>query len=151
MVFAAERNKSKASLWRESGTSACGTDQTKNSAENDVCCKGLSRHGLMPTRRGTPTPSIDEVCRIISGTVFPAFLSFLTFWIVSEIRRGLRPKSDAALVSLLDAVHLPLAANVVLELGDEREDAHHKPARARAGVDCRIIEHLEVNSFLGEL
>jgi len=28
-----------------------------------------------------------EVCPMISGTVFPTFLSFLTFWIISVTRR----------------------------------------------------------------
>jgi hypothetical protein len=48
-----------------------------------------------------------------------------------------------------DAVHLPLAANVILEFGNESEDAHDELAGARGCVDAWVIDHLEGYSLLG--
>jgi hypothetical protein len=38
-------------------------------------------------------------------------------------------------------------ANIVLELRDQREDAHDELACPRARVDCRIIDNLELNAL----
>ena len=72
---------------------------------------------------------------MISGTVLPAFLSFLTCWIVSETRRGLQPKRVLRSRAFLIRIHLPFATNVILELRDERQDAHDELAGTRACVD----------------
>jgi hypothetical protein len=49
-----------------------------------------------------------------------------TLYLLNDFWHELRlpPKSDSALMDLSNAVHLPLAANVILKLSDERQDAH---------------------------
>jgi hypothetical protein len=72
-----------------------------------------------------------EVCRIISGTVFPAFRNLLTFLMIRHEKR-LAPEPHAPILRLSDSVHLPFSADVVLELGDERIDPSTKVSEARS-------------------
>ena len=85
-----------------------------------------------------------KVCRIISGTVFPAFRNFLTFLMVAT-------EPHAPILRFGDSVHLPLSADVILELCDQRQDAHDELAGARTCVDWRTIQHLELNTLLAKL
>jgi len=48
---------------------------------------------------------------MISGTVFPAFRSFLTFLMVSGTTRGLASEPHASISRFGDTVHLTLAPN----------------------------------------
>jgi hypothetical protein len=52
---------------------------------------------------------------------------------------------------LLDAIHLPFTADVILKFRDKRQDTHHQLARARGGIDCRIVNNLERNALVGKL
>ena len=88
---------------------------------------------------------------MISGTVFPALRNFLTFRIVSATRRGLRPNLHTSISRFGDAIHLTFMADVVLEFGYQRQDAHNELAGARGRVDGWVVHHLEGNPLLGEL
>jgi hypothetical protein len=59
----------------------------------------------------------------------------------------LAPEPHAAILRLGNAVHLTLAPNVIFKLGDQRQDTHHQLARARACVDCRVIEETRIVPF----
>jgi hypothetical protein len=52
-----------------------------------------------------------------------------------------------SLLRLGDAIKLPLAPDVILELSDQRQDAHHELAGARRGVDAWIVDHLEIDAL----
>ena len=72
---------------------------------------------------------------MISGTVDPSARKALISAILLGVRSGLRPQSGTpALVRLLDAVHLAFAADVILELGYQRQNAHHQLAGAGGGA-----------------
>ena len=60
---------------------------------------------------------------------------------------GLNPEANASLLRLGDAIKLPLAPNVVLELGDKRQYAHQQLAGARGGVDAWIVDHFELDAL----
>jgi hypothetical protein len=62
--------------------------------------------------------------------------------LLSEL--GLNPEADAALLSFGDAIELPLAPYVVLELGGQRRYAHHQLASARGGW---VVDYIEVDAF----
>jgi hypothetical protein len=49
-------------------------------------------------------------------------------------------ETDPTVASVFDAIHLPFSANVVLELSNQRQDAHNKLAGTGAGVDRWVIE-----------
>ena len=63
---------------------------------------------------------------MISGTVSERRTWYLFHNLVGEL--GLDAEANAPLLRLGDTIELPLAPNVVLELGDERQDAHHQLA-----------------------
>jgi len=58
---------------------------------------------------------------------------------------------DTALLRPLDPVPLPLATDVVLELGDCTEDCEHQLASAGGGVDTALLEAAEGCPCCGEL
>src|SRR3990170_8098964 len=71
---------------------APGTKRTKLNPGREVRNGRLSRH-LAYADKARYTDAFDSrVCCMISGTVLPTFLSFLTCWMISATRRGLRPK-----------------------------------------------------------
>jgi hypothetical protein len=61
---------------------------------------------------------------MISGTVLPEFLSFFTLLDCLSHQNRLATETGSALARLLDPIHLPFTANVVLELCDQRKDSH---------------------------
>src|SRR6478672_8917423 len=65
-----------------------------------------------------------------------------------ECQYRLGSKPNASRLGLIDSILLALAANIVLELGNQRQDAHDKLAGARACIDRGIVEHLELNAPL---
>src|SRR6185312_335230 len=65
-----------------------------------------------------------------------------------ELRLGAEPRPP--FFSLGYPVHLSLPPNVVLKLGNQREDSHNELACAGGRVDRRIVQDLEGNSFVGQ-
>src|SRR5262245_13732046 len=63
----------------------------------------------------------------------------------------LRTKPHPPGLGLVDAVLLALSADVILELGNQREDTHDQLAGARACVDAWVIEHFESYTSRGKL
>ena len=57
----------------------------------------------------------------------------------------------ASILGFRNTIHLTFSPNVVLELGNQGEDAHDELTRTGRGVDRRIIQHLEACALLGEL
>ena len=88
---------------------------------------------------------------MIAGTVSPdsRSVSDLFDLLVSELT--LATELHASILGFGDAVHLTFSPNVVLELGNESEDAHDELTRTGRGVDRGVIQNLEADSLLGEL
>ena len=68
---------------------------------------------------------------------------------ISGRRRDLRPNLTPRSLALA-IPSICLAADVILELCNQSQDAHDELAGARAGVDRGIIDHLEADAFLGK-
>ena len=84
---------------------------------------------------------------MIAGTVSPdlAQCSDLFDLLISQL--ALAPELHPSIFGLGDPVHLALTANVVLELGNESEDAHDELAGTGGGVDRGVIQNLELTPF----
>src|SRR5262249_2062286 len=66
-------------------------------------------------------------------------------------QKRLGTKPHALSLGLVDAILLTFAPNVVLELGNQGEDAHDQLAGAGTGVDRGIGNRLEGDTSLNEL
>jgi hypothetical protein len=87
----------------------------------------------------------------MSGTVVPAFLNFFDLRDSFLCELWFSPELHASIFGFGDAVHLPLSSDVILELRDQRKNAHYELARAGSRVDRRIIRDLEGYALLGKL
>ena len=79
---------------------------------------GLCRQGAVHRRLGQRGLAHDVWHRLTGLPQFPHLLNLL--W----DQKGLATKSCSPLSRFLDPIHLPFTANVVLELGDQGQDAH---------------------------
>jgi hypothetical protein len=72
-------------------------------------------------------------------------LSDLLHHLLSELR--LYSEAHSSLLRLGDPIKLALAPDVVLELGDQRQDAHHQLAGPRGGINAWFVDHLELDAL----
>ena len=62
-------------------------------------------------------------------------------------KRRLTPEPNTSISGFGDAIHLTFMADVVLEFGNQRQDAHNDLAGARGGIDGWVVDHLEGNTI----
>src|SRR4029077_3094462 len=77
------------------------------------------------------------------NTVCPQGFHFLNYG-KRKYRLGTEP--NASRLGLVDSILLTLAADIVLKLGNQGQNSHDQLASARACVNRRIVNHLELDA-----